>query len=134
MEYVELSAGVAASFLVHWLSHVAYLEATGTKWEQRGLREVTYFEGQSKRSWNGRIGFLGQLLVGAALPRSLFSTGYHLGSFAEIASHPLLWGWEDSDLAAIGDTKEIEWATYTLTAIYLMEVKNENTRTSNDPL
>ena len=122
-EYVELGVGVATSFLVHWLSHVAYLEATGTKWEQRGLREITYFESKEAQKWNGRVGFLGQLLVGVTLPKSWFSTGYHLGSFAEIASHPLLWGWEDSDLGAIGKTKEIEWAIYTLTAIYLMEVR-----------
>ena len=126
-EYAQLAAGAATSIGVHWLSHVVYFEANGIEWEQNGLREVVKQDlGGERKRWSGRIGFLGQLAGGAALKYSpwsdtWFATGYHIGTLAEIVSHPLLWGWDNSDLGYIGDSAKIEWIAYTAASIWLLE-------------
>ena len=121
----ETTAGIFASFVVHWLSHVVFMEAANVRWEQKGLREVVYEEENDRRKWARRSGFIGQLLGGIAIKMSSwgssnFATGYHIGTAAEITTYPLFWGWENSDLEGM---KKPEFGAYAVGSIYLLNIE-----------
>ena len=88
--------GAAASVGVHTLGHVVFLESQDADWQMEGFNEVCYSpltdnEGQ----WFGRAGFVSQLAVGTLLKLSPwddtdFARGYHMGSFAEISTYPII--------------------------------------------
>ena len=121
-EVFELGAGVLASFAVHWAGHVIFLETHNKDWYQDGFSEIctsplTDSEGQ----WFGRSGMVAQLIVGTGLKftkynDSFFATGYHIGTFVEIAAYPFIHN-DDGDLHLIdkfGGNWELEYGVYTL--------------------
>lgn len=110
---VQLGAGILASFAVHTAGHLLYLESQGKSWHMEGRSEICDdILTQSQQANFGRAGFIGQLFVGSILKlskwdKSWFVTGYHIGSFFEIATYPLFnknytdqWG-PHGDLALI---------------------------------
>ena len=106
MEYVELGSGMLASFAIHWLGHVIWLELNDKPWKQDGLTEVIdgYLTDTEANEF-GNAGFLAQCLVGTAIKftdfnDTMFSTGYHIGTFLEISTYPLIHG---NDVGDIGD-------------------------------
>ena len=93
-EYAQVAGGIGASFLTHWIGHAVYLEAESIEWNQDGFTE--WFNTDNlpgyKRQMVGRSGFLMQLLIGTGLKfspwkTSLFATGYHACTAAEIISY-----------------------------------------------
>ena len=117
-DFVVTASGVAASGCVHTLGHLVYLETADIDYHLDGTNEVID-QRLSNGQWSaaGRAGFVGQLgfgiLLNAVFPDARFTTGYDIGSFAEIAAYPLYE--QDGDLDAIeksGQQRE-EWAAYT---------------------
>lgn len=127
-EYAQVAAGVGASLFTHWLGHAVYLEAEGIEWHQDGLTERFNTDGlpDSKRQMVGRSGFLGQLLVGTGLKFSpwndtLFVTGYHIGTAAEILTYPIHFH-SRGDLFEIkegGGNGDLEYGLYSVWAVAL---------------
>ena len=126
-EWSQLAGGVAASFLVHWASHVAYFEATGVGWHQEGLEELFNTKGLSgaEIQWCGRSGFIGQLAVGFALEyspwkESWFTTGYHIQTAVEATTYPLR-GHKDFDtIDQGGGHGSLEWGLYSAASVWLL--------------
>jgi hypothetical protein len=124
-DYGVLAAGAASSFVIHWLGHVAYLEANGIQWHQDGLHEkVTDPISETQRQWIGRAGFLAQLVAGMFLfysPWDLghFETGFHLSTLLEIATYPSIHKTK-GDLHFIGKSSDTEWVTYALASSMLV--------------
>ena len=127
-EYAQVASGIGASFLTHWIGHAVYLEAEGIEWHQDGLTEWFNTDGLSgsKRQMVGRSGFLMQLLVGTGLKFSpwndtLFATGYHIGSAAEVLTYPIH-GHSKGDLFEIsegGGNGKLEYGVYSIWAVML---------------
>jgi hypothetical protein len=120
-DYLELAAGAGTSLLVHWLGHVAWLEASGKPWHQDGLDEVCDepLVG-AQAAMFGRAGFIAQLAVGTVLKftdlnNGTFATGYHLGTFGEVASYPAIHGYEQGDLGMIDKGSNAMIAHFVLT-------------------
>jgi hypothetical protein len=125
VDYGTMAAGAASNFLIHWLGHVAYLEAKGFEWEQKGLyEEITQPISETQRQWAGRTGFLAQLIAGVFLsydPWDLgyFETGYHFAAMLQIATYPSLHK-EKGDLDLIGKNRDTEWVTYAFVSSWLL--------------
>lgn len=130
---LTMVAGGLTSIAVHWLSHVAYLEANGIDWHQQGLMENIerpWELSDSERGWMGRSGFVGQLLIGTILKYSPWSktpfvTGYHIGTAAEIWTYPVI-PQNEGDIYWIGDTGYVEWGGYSLLGYLLLQGKETN--------
>lgn len=126
-EYAQLAGGIALTYLVHWGSHVVYMEAENIEWHQDGLAEIYCENGlsDSQHQWCGRSGFVGQLAIGLALDlspweRSMFVTGYHIGTVAEILTYPAT-GCADFDtIRDYGGDADLEYVLYSAGALWLM--------------
>ena len=129
-EYAQLGGGIALTYLVHWGSHVAYMEAEGIEWRQDGLAEIYCETGMSdsQQQWCGRIGSVGALAGGVALKFSPWgdtwlATGYFIGTAAEIITYPAT-GCKDFDtIRDHGGNWALEYGIYSATAIYLLSPK-----------
>jgi len=120
-EYLEMAVGMGTSMLVHWGSHVLWLELNGKDWHQSGLKEICESSlTNSEARMFGRAGFVGSLVVGTGLKftplnDTWFATGYHSMTFLEISLYPALHHGE-GDLHLIeerGGNDDLEYVIYT---------------------
>lgn len=143
-EKIELGAGIASSFLVHWLAHIAFYEINGIEWHQVWTMEV--LEGywtmdDSLRSWCGRIGTVTQLGIGATLKygpwsekfkKSKWVTGFHLGNAIESIGYLLTTREGIQAVNYSGGNGDLEWAGYGLfSTLLLMEREEKPKRRGN---
>jgi len=130
------STGIGTSFLIHWLSHVAYFESKGWDWEQQGLNEIIKSERtNSERAMSGRMGFLGQLAVGFIISNTKFNNtpfgkGYHTGTFLEISTYPFMNHYKGGDLSGIemGSNSDLEYSIYTTASFLLLNTTDIKTK------
>lgn len=124
-EYAEMAAGAAGAVLVHWMGHVVYYEMHNIEWEQDGFDEIiTSRITDRNRRWQGRAGFLAQLLTGTAIDFSPWSntkwaTGYDMATAAQIITYPVD-GQPDFDQIDNGADADIEYAIYSLWSLLLL--------------
>ena len=120
-DVVELGVGIGTSMIVHWASHVAWLELNGKEWHQAGLKEICDSNlTDSEARMFGRVGMVGSLVGGTILKftpwnDSWFATGYHSATFLEISLYPVLHHGE-GDLHLIeerGGNPDQEYVIYT---------------------
>lgn len=124
-KYAEMAAGMAASFAVHWLGHVVYLESQDIEWEQDCMHEfIQEAIPDNHMQQFGRSGFIAQLGAGTLLKftpwsKSRFATGYYIGTAAEVITYPAL---TDGDLKMIrdgGGDGDMEYGLYSVWALIL---------------
>lgn len=83
--FLEFSAGMISSILVHELSHIAIVEIKGISYHWDG----TSIHADESDYQCAIAGFAGQNIVGFLLPRkSDFTLGYNTATFLEVVSYP----------------------------------------------
>ncbi|HBA86005.1 MAG TPA: hypothetical protein DCZ95_18120 [Verrucomicrobia bacterium] len=129
-DFISVSAGFGASYLVHTASHIVAAEIAGEPWHYDGLSEIVDGDlSPSEARWFARAGFLGQLAVGWTMKAcgadGPFARGYYTGAMFEVATYPALVGLsgDGNDIEMIEDNGGhgyAEWAAYSAAAVGLV--------------
>ena len=130
-DLAAMGLGVATTYAIHSLGHVATAEIMGKPWHYYGLSEIV--DGQMsdcQAAWFGRSGFIAQLSFGYAMSHirgipGYFQKGYNSGTLFEISTYPAMnrafnsGGGDDFEMIGRNGNPDLEYASYTALALGL---------------
>lgn len=127
-DYGLMLLGMVASFGLHTVGHLAYLEGKDKEWHIEGIKEIVDdpLTNHQYRQF-ARAGFLTQLVGGlfieiTPLDRTWFGTGYHIATAGQIWTYPVRHRTQ-GDLCLLnkydGDPED-EWMIYSAISGYYL--------------